>query len=312
MNQDYISFDYKSKDRQALEKELKDLREEHQSMQSMFEMTTAYLNEIREELKQSEGQLKVANKYLLDSINYSKHIQDAFIGNEKDLNSINPNSFLLSLPKDTVSGDFLWQHSTSQYNYLGIGDCTGHGVSGAMLSIYITNKLKQISTTLLSNKKPRRILKSLDHAMENDLKIHDLQIRDSVEIGMIRWNKKQSTLDFTGAKRSLILVRDGQLITLKGDRFIMGNPFRRIADLSNHRINIQKGDTFYIYSDGFPDQFGGEHDRKYSSRKLNTLLKGISQLPLLEQKKQLKLEFDTWKADKKQLDDVILLGLKFE
>lgn len=293
-----------------LEKELRDLREQNASQLSMYEMTTIYLKKLQDDLKISEQKLLQTNKNLTDSINYAKHIQDAFILQINALQKLFSNSFILNEPKDIVSGDFLWAFENNNLIYLALGDCTGHGVPGAMLSIFVISMLNQV-VSHFDNQTPADILEKLDGLMQKYLSQYNEQIRDSAEISIIKYDSLNQKIFFSAAKRPLIHVRDKKITIYNGSKFILGNAERRIELVENIEIDVQKNDMIYMFSDGFADQFGGEKNTKFSTKKLITLLEEISDLTVNQQYENITSTYFNWKGANNQIDDVLLLGIRF-
>lgn len=291
-----------------LEQEVKNLKEQNASQQSMYEMTTIYLKKLQDDLKKSEQKLLQTNKNLTDSINYAKHIQDAFIVQNGTLQKLFPNSFIFQQPKNIVSGDFVWAFENNNKIYLAVGDCTGHGVPGAMLSIFIISMLNQI-VNQFDNETPADILDHLDKLMHKYLSQYTQQIRDGAEISIIRYDTTNQKLSYSGANRPLIHVRNKILTTYKGAKYVLGNTVRRKEIVENIEIDIQKDDMLYMFSDGFADQFGGEENTKFSSKRLLALLQNISNLAINEQYEQIKATFTNWQGDNSQTDDVVLVGI---
>lgn len=292
-----------------LEKELKNLREQTTSQQSMYEMTTIYLKKLQDDLKKSEQKLLHINKDLTDSINYAKHIQGAFIVQIGFLEKLFPNSFIFQKPKDIVSGDFIWAFENNKKIYLGVGDCTGHGVPGAMLSIFVISMLNQI-VNIFDDETPADILDKLDKLMQKYLSQYTEQIRDSAEISIIKYDTINQKLFYAGAKRPLIHIRNKIRTTYSGARCVLGNFDRRIEFAKNIEIDIQKNDMLFMFSDGFADQFGGEKNTKFSSKKLLALLQDISDLTITEQYELIKTTYINWQGNNSQIDDVLLLGIR--
>lgn len=293
-----------------LEKELKSLKEQNASQLSMYEMTTVYLKKLQEDLKQSEQKLLRTNKNLTDSINYAKHIQDAFIVQKGILQKLFPNSFVIQKPKDIVSGDFVWAFEHNNKIYLGVGDCTGHGVPGAMLSIFIISMLNQI-VNHFDDETPADILDRLDKLMQKYLSQYTTeQIRDSAELSIIKYDMENQKLSYSGAKRPLIHIRNGVTTTYPGAKYTLGNTERRNELVANTEIEIQKGDMLYMFSDGFTDQFGGEKNSKFSTKRLLALLQEVSPLPGNEQYEKIYTTYNEWKGEHHQIDDVVVLGIR--
>jgi len=292
-----------------LEKELKDLREQNASQLSMYEMTAIYLKKLQEDIKKSEKDLLQANKKITDSIDYAKHIQDAFMLQIGVLQKLFPDSFIFQKPKDIVSGDFVWAFENNDKTYLGVGDCTGHGVPAAMLSIFVISMLNQI-VNQFDDESPADILEKLNKLMQKYLSQYTEQIIDSAEISIIKYDTKNQKIYFSGAKRPLIIVRNRIIITYHGAKYVLGNEDRMHELLKNVEVDIQKNDMLYMFSDGFADQFGGEKNNKFSTKKFLALLQDISELSIDQQYEKIQSTYINWKGDNSQIDDVLLLGIR--
>ncbi len=296
---------------QYLANEVKNLKEQNSSLMGMFDMTTGYLEKLKKNLEVSEKKLSKANKNLIDSITYAKHIQDAFIVNTAYLQRLIPQSFIFQKPKDIVSGDFVWVAEQNDALFLGVGDCTGHGVPGAMLSIFVVSMLNQI-VQQQKNTSPAHILGLLDQLIESNLARYNETIRDSVEVALIAYNKNTKQITFSGAKRPLVVITNGQSTVYKGARVVLGTEERRIEPISQQIIELSPNTSCYLFSDGFADQFGQETDSRFSNKKLLQLLEKIATLPPDKQAEELQNAFVSWKGEKTQTDDVVVVGLSFQ
>jgi serine phosphatase RsbU (regulator of sigma subunit) len=293
----------------ALEEELNNLKEQYASQTGMFEMTSVYLDKLREDLKRSEKKQSEANKKITDSITYARRIQDAFVVDEVTLRKILPQSFIFQQAKDIVSGDFVWAYKNESSVYVAAGDCTGHGVPGAMLSIFVISMLNQIVNNSC-DESPARILHRLDVLMQKYLSLYNDQINDTAEISLIKLDLDSQKLEYAGAKRPLVRIRNNNITVFKGRRFILGNFDRRIEDIIDQEIDIQKGDVIYTFSDGFVDQFGGEKNKKYTTNRLLNSLQNISDTPIDQQGSALSSIYNEWIGENDQIDDVLVLGIR--
>jgi len=293
-----------------LRKEIRDLKEQLASQQSMYEMTTTYLNRLKKELEISESNVKQANKNMRSSIEYAKYIQDAFLVDNQILQDIFPDSFLFFKPRDIVSGDFVWMQQQDEYIYLGLGDCTGHGVPGAMLSIFMISQLNEI---ILNCKHclPAEIILQLNSNINSFLKQYKANMKDTVEIALIRYNPRQNELIFCGAKRPLILISPSEFKVYPGNVFFLGDSIRSVEQPTNIPINAEPGAMLYLFSDGFQDQFGGEKNKKFGKSNLYETFKAMHLLDVNEQKEALETIFETWKGENGQVDDAAILGIKW-
>jgi sigma-B regulation protein RsbU (phosphoserine phosphatase) len=293
-----------------LEQEVRNLHEQNSSLLGMFDMTTGYLEKTKKNLEISEKKLLKVNKHLIDSINYAKYIQDAFVVKAENLKKIIPNSFVFQQPKDIVSGDFVWLYEDKIKMCVGVGDCTGHGVPGAMLSIFVVSMLNQI-VNQHGQFSPAQILLRLDKLMGYYLTKYDNKIRDSVEISLIEYHFESKKITFSAAKRPLALVRNGQLTIYEGSKVVLGDTDRSIGSIANQSIDIEKGDVCYLFSDGFADQFGEETNSRFTTKKMLQLLEKVAILPAENQEAEIQQVFKAWKGTKTQTDDVLVLGLCF-
>ena len=224
-----------------------------------------------------------------------------------------PESFVLFIPRDIVSGDFYWFHRIEDKYIYVVVDCTGHGVPGAFMSIIGTYLLNNI---IIQNNEtsPAEILKQLNRKLKISLKNTDPdnQTNDGMDVALVVVDKAKDTLTFAGALRPLFLFQQGKFIQQKGDKIpitsaIAGNT---MANFSEHTYDIQEGDSFYLFSDGIVDQFGGERNKKFLTKRLKQVIFDAQMYSMDEQKKIIQKSLMTWKGDNAQIDDVLLIGVK--
>lgn len=290
------------------DKIISELKEKYESLLMMYNMTTMHLQKVQNDLLSANQNLKKVNKSLMDSLRYAKHIQDAFIIDEKTLQYSFEQSFLIYKPKDIVSGDFAWYYHYNKNIFLAVGDCTGHGVPGAMLSIFAVNLLNQIANSTKDDQ-PSQIIKILDERVSQYLTQNRNFAHDSLEIGIIRFNTETNQVTFAGSKRPLVLIRDGEEKIFQGSKFLIGNP-KSQKDIEDVNFKVEPNDMLYMYSDGFTDQFGSPENIKFGSKRFIDLLKSISTLSAKEQSAEIQKVFNEWKGNSPQMDDVVILGLK--
>jgi serine phosphatase RsbU (regulator of sigma subunit) len=266
--------------------------------------------EILVQKKQTEKAFHLLN----ESVEYAKRIQDAFLPLPSALDAIfgKENYFVLFMPKHTVSGDFYFLEQQGNNIYLAVADCTGHGVSGAMMSLIGMNALSRIiNHGEITN--PSIILNELHKTIKNTLKQEETNTNDGMEIAVCVIDKTKQTINFAGAGASLILIEKNVLNTVKGNRFPVGgrnhvNETERIFDLQC--ITYTPNTQLYLYTDGYQDQFGEISNTRYTSRKLNETFLAQNSLNLKDQLAQLKINFDNWKKTTIQVDDVLVVGIK--
>lgn len=279
-------------------------------------------DEVRERTKEIEAQrkeLKEKNEDLVGSITYAKRIQDALLSNESKFKSILPQSFVFYRPKDIVSGDFYWIEKIAPtkrwpngLTVYATADCTGHGVPGAFVSI-ICNNLLKLGKSDPTVQTTGEVLDFVNREINETLnsKYGEQQIRDGMDIALCAIDDKQKVLHFSGAKNGVLIVRNNEIIELKGDRKAIGFSGEELnGGFSSQTMPLQSGDLLYTFSDGIVDQFGGPLDKKWSSKRLKSFLLANALQPLESQKNQLEKEFDEWKGQLEQLDDILVIGIR--
>jgi ligand-binding sensor domain-containing protein/serine phosphatase RsbU (regulator of sigma subunit) len=276
----------------------------------------------RDEIQIQHNIVTEQKKDIMDSIQYAKRIQTAAIPSEENVVNELKDLFILYKPRDVVSGDFYWMGIENGQIIMIAADCTGHGVPGAFTSMLGISMLNDIigkeSTT-----SPDNILNELRNNIIRSLKqTPDGESKDGMDIAILTIDKKTNNLDFAGAMNSLVIIRDAnqdiitdsymeegkfRLFELKGDKMpaaihIKMEPFKKTT------IKIKSDDKFYIFSDGFEDQFGGPEHRKFMKKNLKKMLLQIHHLPMEEQKQLLVKTIDDWKGDLAQVDDILVIG----
>ncbi len=260
-----------------------------------------------------ELEIQASNKKINDSINYAQRIQGAILPENSIIRKWLPESFILYKPRDVVSGDFPWFMQVGDEIFIAAVDCTGHGVPGALISLigyFLLNDIVR-SRKILN---PGLILDALDEGVTQTLRQDedDSRTKDGMDISLCKINLKNNTLEYAGAHRPLYHLRNGVLEEIKGDRFpIGGGKYKNQTNFANTLIEIQKGDTFYFCSDGFPDQFGGTDNRKFGPKRLRDLIMEVQSQTMTEQMEAFDIEWEDWKGDYKQTDDMLLIGLRF-
>jgi len=249
------------------------------------------------------------------SIEYASRIQNAILPSEEFASLLFEDHFILFKPRDIVSGDFYWYTHVDELSIMAIADCTGHGVPGAFMSMLgvafldeIINKAKITRPDLILNQLKKYVIESLSQ----DLSVRGL--REGMDIAIVAINKEQQILQYAGANNPLYAISkdkndNGVLTEIKSDRQPI-SIYPKMKDFTLQEIPYSNGDIFYLFSDGYADQFGGERDGKFKSQRLKDLLISISYMPLCDQKQRLDIEFDSWRGDNFQIDDVVIAGVK--
>lgn len=254
------------------------------------------------------------NKEIKDSIKYAKHIQEAILPPAELIERLFPASFVLYKPKDIVSGDFYWVEESDDTILFAAVDCTGHGVPGAFMSIVAYNGLLQ-AVNVNKLKKPSEILNFLTVHVNTVLRQNseNSTIRDGMDIALCAVNKSFTKLEFSGANNPLIIARKGleELIEIAPDKQPVGT-FSGIETrpFTHHEIELKEGDSIFIFSDGYADQFGGEKGKKLKNSQFKQLLRSLAVDSPKKQHEQLLRHFESWKGDLEQLDDVCVMGIR--
>ncbi|MBU0764651.1 MAG: PAS domain S-box protein, partial [Bacteroidetes bacterium] len=274
----------------------------------------------KEELQTSAEKLVIANevlikrnKQIMDSIVYAERIQKAILPDKEFMRQALPEHFVFFKPRDIVSGDFYWVKKIKNKTLVAVADCTGHGVPGAFMSIIGHNLLEQITGDhrIIS---PAPVLDVMRELM--DIKflgtIREDEIDDGMDIALCLIDHEKNMLEFAGALQNMIFIRDGILTEYKGNTFPIGKALIKVTDsFTNHVIPLQKNDTFYIFSDGYMDQFGGPRETKFYYANFRKILLEIHYLPIDQQKEKLHDTMKKWMYGNKQLDDMVIIGIKF-
>ena len=258
-----------------------------------------------------QDELIFQKNQITDSIQYAKSLQKGLLTQRKAIEKILPNHFILYLPKDIVSGDFYWVKKIGDVIIIAAADCTGHGVPGAFMSVLgisLLNEIVRRKEILKAN----QALEVLRHELKEALhqSEEDYSYNNGMDIALCVIDRKQKLIQYSGANAPLYLVRDNKLIEFKPTRNPIGLTPLEIPFL-NHEIEYDENDIFYLFSDGFMDQFGGDDGKKFRSRRFKHLLLDIHNKPFESQKDHLKLGLMKWMGNKyDQVDDIMIFGFK--
>lgn len=298
---------------EALIKSLRELDFANRELQDLNVNLEEKVQERTSELIKEKEVVEHQHKEIKESINYAKRIQASILPPMQKVKENLEDSFIFYEPKDIVSGDFYWFENSSPKSLFAVVDCTGHGVPGAFMSIIGYTQLNEI----VSDQKitdPGIILRELDKRVRtalNQKKGFEDNSKDGMELGIITINHEQMRLEFAGANRPMFYVRDSELHVIKGDKFAIGGISSQRKNFATHRVNIRKGDCFYLFSDGYPDQFGGPDGKKFMSKNVGTMLQKIAHLPMSEQGSVVKTTIKNWMGDEEQIDDILIAGIRF-
>jgi serine phosphatase RsbU (regulator of sigma subunit) len=252
--------------------------------------------------------IEVRNREVHDSITYAKRLQDAILPPVKLWKTYLPESFVLYQPKDIVAGDFYWMEVSSGLILFAVADCTGHGVPGAMVSVVCSNALNR-AVKEFGLHEPGRILDKVTELVVETFERSESEVNDGMDISLCCLNPADKTLLWSGANNPLWIARNAELIEVKPDKQPVGH-FEGVKPFTTHKFQLQGGDSVYLFSDGFADQFGGGSGKKFKYRQLKEKILALSPLPAEEQKTVLENIFHEWRGNLEQVDDVCLVGFK--
>ncbi|CAG5083749.1 hypothetical protein CRYO30217_02279 [Parvicella tangerina] len=279
------------------------------------------------ELVEKNKVIESTHKSIQDSINYSKRLQNAVLPKEAEITAHLAESFVLFRPKDVVSGDFYWFENHEKYDFIAAADCTGHGVPGAMVSFVCNNALNR-SLYEFSKLSPENVLQHTREIVIETFSKSGHDIKDGMDIALCRLNKDRDELLFVGANNPLWIIRKNEhlsqkeledrktivgdsysLIEIKGDKKPIGL-HEDMTPFTCHNIPVYEGDTYYLFTDGYADQFGGHKGKKLMYKPFKKLLLDMAEASLENQKQELAHSFDTWMGDYEQVDDVCVIGFR--
>ncbi|MFH2094825.1 MAG: tetratricopeptide repeat protein, partial [Bacteroidota bacterium] len=319
----FISYRSKKKANVLLEKQKKEIEDKNEELHQQNEEIAAQRDEIeaqRNEVVRHRDEIEKIHKELTDSIRYAKLIQEAMLPEQEWVTRSLPEHFILFKPKDIVSGDFYWA-SLIPGNRLVItaADCTGHGVPGAFMSMLgvsflneIINKEQVYTPGLILNRLRTMIIESLKQTGQSG------ENQDGMDVALCVLELETGKLEFAGANNPLVIINSDGTKEIKGDKMPVGY-YERMPDFETHEFQLAEGDSIYVFSDGFPDQFGGPSGRKYMKSNFKKILQKIHQIPTGEQKALLEEEYRNWIGcinvstgrPFEQVDDIVVIGLKF-
>lgn len=292
---------------------MRDSLSEHEQVleRKVIERTEQVVKQ-KEEIEFQSKELSVLFKQVTDSIHYAKRIQEAILPPTNLVKAILPESFVLYKPKDIVSGDFYWIDQKEDWHYFAAVDCTGHGVPGAFMSIVGYHILKDMLRTT-DGFAPSVMMDKMNVGVTNTLHANntsEIQAKDGMDMALCAINYHTLELQFAGAFNPLYIVRNGELLQYKANKFPIGMFIGEKQNFTNTTIQLQKGDHIYVFSDGYADQFGGPKGKKFMAGNFRELLKLVSKSPIDQQKDMLNQTFETWRGALEQVDDILVIGVK--
>ncbi|GAA4820167.1 PP2C family protein-serine/threonine phosphatase [Algivirga pacifica] len=288
------------------------LSEKNQVQSEELEQQAEQLSTFNQLLQQQKEQLQHANTQMVSSFNAALQIQQAMLPHIDRLKEKVQDTFVLWKPKDVVGGDFYWFKDTGDHIIIAVVDCTGHGVSGALMSMSASNMLHEITGKGIYT--PDKILQEMHRKALDQFQQDKVSNMASMDAGIVVINKVKSKLQYAGARVPLLYCdpSEEELLRIKPTKISLGQARKdKKVSFSYHSIPLKKGTTFYMFTDGYQDQFGGPNDRKFSISQLERFLNDIKDKPMGLQQLHLMDRHNTWKGEKGfQIDDMLVLGVR--
>ncbi|TAH19656.1 MAG: hypothetical protein EAZ08_08125 [Cytophagales bacterium] len=295
--------------------------EELQVSNQQLEESTEELNQKNEEIAVQNEELTVQKKKfesafsrLEESINYAKRIPQAILPSMSQFADITPHFFVINKPKDIVGGDFYWATQRGGQFLIAAGDCTGHGVAGAFMAViavsilnYLVNERRLVSPAHILQQADQRLLNTLHQSTQTNTKD---RINEGFDITICLINPEMKRISFASARRPLLFFSNGKLHETKGDKTPVGSMQYGAKAFNEHTIYYNTDDTFYLFTDGYTDQFGGANNEKFKIHRLRTLLTEIQDKEISVQKDLLKTNIERWQGAYEQTDDILMMGFK--
>ncbi|MTI39000.1 7TM diverse intracellular signaling domain-containing protein [Fulvivirga lutimaris] len=287
------------------------VEQQNEILEERVRQRTELINSTLEMVKHQHEDLMSRNSEMNSSIDYALKIQQSMFPDKEKLIKSFKDVMLFNQPKETVSGDFFFFERINNKLFVAVVDCTGHGVPGALMSMAGYNLFYDaINVEKLDN--PSAILQYVENHLHLRLNQKEKIVKDGMEAAICMIDTKTKQVHFCGAQRPLLVIRskkDPELI--KGSKRSIGGYFQNLEEgFHSHTLDYNENTCLYLYSDGFQDQFGGIHDKKYLSKNMIQKLVTLSGLKGAHQEMKLEEEFNSWKGEKEQVDDVLILGLK--
>jgi serine phosphatase RsbU (regulator of sigma subunit) len=274
----------------------------------VIELKNQELDIRNEEIESQRDQLLKQNKEITDSIEYAQRIQSALLPPRDFIEKELGDHFILYLPKNIVSGDFYWVKTIEDYTLIAIADCTGHGISGAFMSILGISLLNEVvkegtfdSASLLNH-----LRASIKTTLRQTNSPNDA--RDGMDMSMCILDRKKKKIQYAGAFIPLIIIKNNEIIEYTPDKMPIGVFPVEKESYTNHEIEMDGSESFYLFTDGYYDQFGGNDYKKFKRQNLQSLMLDLHRLPMNDQKDVLAKKFEEWKGNNQQFDDVLVFG----
>ena len=263
-------------------------------------------------IKEEHSSLQEVNSEFSASLRYAQNIQQAILPTAEVINALFKDNFVIFRPKESIGGDFYYVKEVGNEIIFMCGDCTGHGVPGAMMSMISANIIHNIIDTkkiIVPNLILNAMVREFRKAFRNEFS--NITIQDGLEVAICTYYKKEKKLQYAGAGRPIIIANQDGIKTIKSSSSGISGNVSENYDFELNEFDIEEGDQLYLYSDGIVDQFGGPKNKKFMTKRLVQLLSSNLDLPMSEQKEIVDNSIVSWKEGQEQIDDILVMGLKF-
>ncbi len=298
-------------DKETSDKWFRKYRSWREFILRLYDLRLKELIEVNQQTTVQKDDLEKKNYEIVSSIRYARRIQQALLPEDTEIRSLVPEYFILFKPRDIVSGDFYWIRQMDDRIFITVADATGHGVPGGFMSALGLAFIRETAENFKGNAAEflnilrRKVISALHKYNEEEA------VSDGMDMSIVILYPQENRADFAGAYNSILLWRQGKLFEIKGDKMPIGKFFNEHS-FSNKKIDLEDGDMIYLYSDGFYSQLGGKKGHKFMKKNFRRLLEKIAHLPVEEQKEQLDTQFEQWKGDTRQTDDVTVMGIRLK
>jgi PAS domain S-box-containing protein len=262
-----------------------------------------------QKLIEKHKELEQHNKDVVDSIQYASRIQEAILPDIEKIKNAFSDAFVLYQPKDVVSGDYYFFYQRGSKSFVAAVDCTGHGVPGALMSIIANGILKEVIVKK-GITEPSEILYALDEELFAALNKKGEITNDGMDVALAVFDSEKNSVSYSGAFRPMLLLRDHELIEFEANRYPIGFYGDVEKIFVSKEIELKKEDTFYFFTDGYCDQFGGELKKKFNRKRFKELLLSLQGMEMEEQQSFLQYALLNWRQDEPQMDDVCIIGVR--
>jgi serine phosphatase RsbU (regulator of sigma subunit) len=264
------------------------------------------------ELRVEYTKLYQSNKELTDNMYYAAFVQQGILPQDRHLKRLFSEYFVIYHPQNIIGGDLYWVCRKNEWQIFAVADCTGHGVSGALLSVlavsflnYLVLGKEFVSLGKVLEELDRKWIETFQQGVELGYN------NDWMEIGICAFNSKTRELRYSGAFNNLVYMADDKVKTLPGNRYPIGGwQLEQQRSFNDHSVILPENTMLYLYTDGIKDQFGDFSKKRFSSKRFTQLLKNVNHLPSHRQKEKIETEFNFWKGEEPQTDDVCLMGVR--